>query len=287
MRGKMLGVSRWLLSKETYHTKVEGSTCIKTSLFILNFLPLILAVLAIQGSIQVSKRTAQALCGIGIPLTLLALIKDVCSDHCCPRSSQSLYSQKTYSQPNTSNQHPQVQGLDPTQSKQLQEATQKVTTLMARLQTLKQKHSFQDRDDQLYSNLHTIWEDIQKAGKGDGDAISALPLQIPTLETLEGPIAETEAQVARSAKAAEYRAIMTRIEALRQELEQKKASGTEKEKSAATSLLKDFPKKEQMENDLSRIQGGLNLNDLSGILAQRETNLYQQKEIHFPVKSSS
>lgn len=84
----MLAVSHCLFSECGYQ-KLEDSTVVKISLFLCNFLPMIIGILAMTGDIPVGnlKGLAPRICGLGIGLTIIAVGEDLSYLGCC-RPSQ-------------------------------------------------------------------------------------------------------------------------------------------------------------------------------------------------------
>lgn len=276
----MLAISRSLLPKES-HRIVQESTLLKLSVFMINFLPLVVGVLAMQGRIQVTKSTAQILCGVGVSVTLLALARDICCGCCC--LGESNYSSKNQVSPQRQaravNQISRLP-LDNNLLAQLNQAQDKVISLKARLNRLITDHSYVDSKG-LYTGLNNIWQQIQKAKQGDEAANLSLSVNIRTLNYIEATITSEESRlVEKIAKATEYEEIMARIEVMRATLPTiQERLKTDLEKSSFAKLIAIFPTANDMQKELQRIRSSeMSFIDYPAQLKQREALIQNQLE---------
>lgn len=282
----MLEISRSYLPKK-YYRVIEDSTLIKLSLFMVNFLPLVVGVLAIQGKIKVTESTAKVLCGIGVSVTLLALAKDICCGCCCMGEFNNSSQNEDVRQPRQTNTANRTQHRPPQDTEflaKLDGIKEKVQSLNGRLQTLKSNYNYSD-PKKLFDGLNKIWVNLQKAQQEDLAAILILPMDTSTLDYIETTITSEEARIEKqNSDATEYLVIMQRIELLRTKVNNlKENANSDLKKAQLEALFTIFPSADQMNNELQCIRNrDMNFIDYTAQLKQREVLIQRQLEKYTP-----
>lgn len=248
----MLEVSQCLFSKCNCRDAIKDNTLLKVSLFISNFLPTIVGILAIQGYIPVSNTVAKIFCGIGIPLTLFALVRDCCSRRTTIPVDPAQSPVRRKETQDTTGQDLQQSKLD----QDLSHLEKRVGALTGRLNALINQHQYID----TYSGgagLKAIQAYVKSVrGNSCLGETSTIETHRGTLDYIEGIIQEVEGSIARSPPSQlviAYQTQMQRVEDLKA-----KTMGLSQPRN---NLLNILPKQEEMQQELAALQAGKSVGD--------------------------